>query len=217
MTIIHEKCFRFKYQLKQITHNLRKMLIKSCQNFKTLDSSFHEKQHFETNKSGWVYFLEKAVFDLLVFAHYWEIQIRCFWWNYFWINSVCLTFCWEQIDVMYYSQLLHNHRLDRTPALSPHQPVPLSSFFGGLPECLFSEETCSSTTFFVLLPYGVSIGFFFWTYLPLFSLDFSTCQLDFFLFWSMNILSSSILFRVCGCFLFFFRCFESWLRWISYS
>ena len=82
------------------------------------------------------------------------------------INSICLTIYWEKFMVY----LLH------------HQYQYLS------------DETCSSAAVLIILLFGASISLFILTTFISFSFRSFTYQLNFSVFWALNLLSTSILF-----------------------
>ena len=98
------------------------------------------------------------------------------------INSICLTIYWEKFMVY----LLH------------HQYQYLS------------DETCSSAAVLTILLFGASISLFIWTTFISFSFRSFTYQLNFSVFWALNLLSTSILFPSLLLLVFF------WMLWMLF-
>ena len=136
----------------------------------------------------------------MFFVHYGVTQLRFFCWNYLLNNFSLLVgllrlYCFLMVGT--YSYFNQDHR-----------PT----------ECRYSYDTCSSTTGFILLHMEQSITYF-EDSLFSFSSDVFVYQLDFSLFWPLNLLSSAsyvTCFRVSGCFVYFLGCCECWLPCINH-
>ena len=129
------------------------------------------------------------------------IQLRYFWWNYFLNNLSLLDDLLRLVCLLMVGIYLVTEEAT-------------SSWTGGM---YIFDETCSSTTTFILLLHRTSISLFFWTRL--------LSRHTFLLIKSISLFFDPWIFchhrmtcfRVSGCFLFFFGYCEGRLLWISLS